>query len=128
MNTFFALFYTAIVGTVLAVLLRNKKSEAAIFVSVAAGALILFMLLPKLQETIEVFNNLTSIASMQGKWLSSILKMCGIAFIGQWGVELCRDSGENAIAVKLEMGTKITILLLCVPVINELITMVTKLL
>jgi len=128
MSIFFAIFYTAFVGTVLAVLLRHHKAEAAIFVSVAVGCLILYMLLPQIQDTIEIFNQLSSTAGLDNSWLPAVYKICGVAFIGEWGIQLCKDAGEGAIAAKLELGTKLTILILCLPVINQLLELVTKLL
>jgi len=128
MNIFFAVFYAAFVGTVLTVLLRNHKAEAAIFTSVAVGALILTMILPKVQEVMQVFNDLSSAAGVDNSWLNVVFKICGIAFIGEWGVQLCKDSGEGAIGSKLELATKVTILLLCLPIINQLLQLVEKLL
>ena len=51
-----------------------------------------------------------------------------MAFLGEWGVQLCKDAGENAIAVKLEMGVKIVLLVLCIPVISQLLNLITSLL
>lgn len=61
-------------------------------------------------------------------WLGPLLKIVGVAFLGEWGVQLCRDAGENAIAVKLEMGVKIVLLVLCIPVIAQLLNLITSLL
>lgn len=128
MNVFFAVFYSALVGTVLAVLLRHHRAEAAIFVSVAVGCLILYTVLPMVQETVAVFEDITTSAGLDSSWLPTVLKICGIAFIGEWGIQLCKDAGENAIATKLELGTKLTILILCIPVINQLLTMIKSIL
>ena len=39
----------------------------------------------------------------------------------QFSAELCRDAGESAIASKLELVGKAEIILLCLPLLRELI-------
>ena len=43
----------------------------------------------------------------------------GIAYITQFGVEILRDCGENAIALKLELAGKVFIMGLTLPVIAD---------
>ncbi len=45
--------------------------------------------------------------------------MVGIAYITQFGAEILRDGGENAIALKVEMAGKVFILGLTIPIVTE---------
>ena len=38
--------------------------------------------------------------------------------------ELCKDAGENAIAAKIELGGKLIILAMAIPIINSLLNLV----
>ena len=75
-----------------------------------------------------ILSGLADISQIGSSWLSPLLKIVGVAFLGEWGVQLCKDAGENAIAVKLEMGVKIVLLVLCIPLISQLLSLITSIL
>ena len=56
----------------------------------------------------------------------SVLKITGIAYIAEFGAEICRDAGEGAIAAKIEMAGKVIIIALAVPIITSLLDLVLK--
>ena len=47
-----------------------------------------------------------------------MLKATGIAFVGCTASSMCRDSGENGIAVTVETLCKLEIIIMCLPVID----------
>jgi stage III sporulation protein AD len=59
-------------------------------------------------------------------YFTSVLKITGIAYISEFGAEICRDAGEGAIASKIEMAGKVIIIALAIPVITSLIDLVLK--
>ena len=44
-----------------------------------------------------------------------LLKMCGVALIAEFASDICRDSGEAALAKRIDTGTKIALLAASVP-------------
>lgn len=57
-----------------------------------------------------------------------LVKITGIAFLSEFAVSLCKDSGEGAIASKIEMGSKIIIISMSIPIITSLLELVVKIL
>ena len=57
-----------------------------------------------------------------------ILKSLGISVLTGCCAEICRESGENGIAGGVELVGKTEILLLCLPLINEILTVAASLL
>ena len=55
------------------------------------------------------------------KYFSIMLKGLGIGFLGNTAAVLCRDSGENGMATTVDTATKVSIVVLCLPVISEVI-------
>ena len=49
-----------------------------------------------------------------------LIKITGIAFLSEFAVSICKDSGESAIASKIELGTKIIIISMSIPIISSL--------
>jgi stage III sporulation protein AD len=50
-------------------------------------------------------------------YLNTILKIIGIAYVTEFGAQVCRDAGEGAVAGKIEFAGKIMIMVMAVPII-----------
>lgn len=57
-----------------------------------------------------------------GGYAEILLKALGIAVLTQCCSELCRECGETAAATGVELTGKVEILLLCLPLINDLLS------
>ncbi|MEW6182950.1 MAG: stage III sporulation protein AD [Bacillota bacterium] len=117
----------ALTTTVLAVVLQRQKPELAILVAVAAGTIIFVAMVGRIGEVIEVFNGVASQAGLNLLYLNTILKIVGIAYIADFGGQICRDAGEGALAVKVEFAAKVLILVLALPIIVGLLDLLLKL-
>ena len=53
--------------------------------------------------------------------------MTGIAILTEFAISICKDAGENAIASKVEIGSKVIIISLSVPIISNLLEVILKL-
>jgi len=60
--------------------------------------------------------------------LTTILKIVGIAYIGDFGAQVCRDAGESAIASKVEFAAKVLVLIVALPIVVGLLETITRLL
>ena len=56
-----------------------------------------------------------------------ILKITGIAYIVEFGKNICIDAGQSAIATKLEMAGKVIVVVLSLPLMNSLISVLSGL-
>lgn len=94
----------AFVALIVIILLRQYKPEFAIYASILAGAIILFMSLGKLSGIIDLLTTLSNKTSVNGEFLGILLKITGIAFLTEFAVSVCKDAGESAIASKVDLG------------------------
>ncbi|QQY80609.1 stage III sporulation protein AD [Keratinibaculum paraultunense] len=118
-----------IVSTVLVVLLRQwDRPEFAIIVSIVTGIFIISMLLDKLKYIIDTLSQLIRYTNMESAYFTIVLKIIGIAYIVEFGAEISRDAGEEAIASKVELGGKIIIMVLAMPILLALIDLIIKIL
>ena len=127
MGGIFTLLGIAVTAVIASVLLKREGAHWGLIIS-AAGVILFITVLPELRDIISALSGLADVSQIGSAWLSPLLKIVGVAFLGEWGVQLCKDAGENAIAVKLEMGVKIVLLVLCIPVISQLLNLITSLL
>lgn len=103
-------------------ILKGMKSEFSGIVALAAAVILFGVAAVEFYPTLKMLKELISGTSFEG-YMSTLVKALGITLAVQFSAELCRDAGESAIASKLELVGKAEILLLCLPLINELITL-----
>lgn len=115
-----------IIATILSVILRQQKPEFALQVSIITGLIIFIFVISKLNYVIEVLNNLAKRIDMDLIYFTTILKVIGVAYLAEFGAQIARDAGEGAIASKIELGGKILIMVLAVPVLTSLLDLIIK--
>lgn len=117
-----------LISLVIIIILRQYKPEFTVYVSLAAGAIILFMVMDKLAGVVSLLNNLTAKTSVNTQFVSILLKVTGISMLTEFAVSICKDSGETAIANKIDLGGKVIIIAMSVPIITALLELIIKIL
>ena len=117
-----------LIALIIIILLKQYKPEFAIYISLLAGILILLMVMDKLTGIVDLIKSIADKSSINMKFISLLVKITGIAFLAEFAVSICRDSGEGAIASKIELGSKIIIISMSVPIISSLLELVIKIL
>ena len=114
------LFGCGFIILVLYLVLQEYKSNAAVFVVTAFGALVLLHSAGQLQQIVDTILEICIQAGVHTAYFTIIIKMIGIAWLAEFLCQTCRDAGSSALAVKLEFAAKIAILMLFFPVLTEL--------
>lgn len=118
----------AFLAVIIILILKQYRPEYEMYVSILAGAIIILMSLGKLDGIINLLNTISSKTSANGQFLAILLKITGIAFLTEFAVSVCKDSGETAIASKVDLGGKVIIIAISVPIISSLLETVIKVL
>jgi stage III sporulation protein AD len=113
-------------AAVLAVFIKNWKPEIALQVSLVAAVIIFLMVLPYLKAVVLMFQDISQQIGLESKYLSLVLKVIGIAYVAQFAAELCRDAGETSVASKIEFAGKVIIMTLSMPVVYNLLDVVSQ--
>jgi stage III sporulation protein AD len=117
-----------LVSVVLIIVVKQYRPEFAIYISLLAGAIILFMVLEKLTYIVNLLQDISSKVAINNNFLSILLKITGIAILTEFAVSICKDSGENAIATKIEIASKIVIIAMSIPIISNLLELMIQIL
>ncbi len=118
----------AFLALIIIIILKQYKPEFVIYVSILAGALILLMSLEKLGGIITLLENISAKTAVNGEFLAILIKITGIAFLTEFAVSVCKDAGEVAIANKVDLGGKVIIIAISIPIISALLETVVKIL
>ena len=117
-----------LIGLVIIVILKQYKPELAIYVSIIAGVLILVFAIEKLTGIINLLQSISNKTNINSSFLKILLKITGITFITEFAVSICSDAGEKAIASKIEIGSKVIIITMSIPIITSLLELVLEIL
>lgn len=116
------------IALILIVILKQYKPEFALYASLIAGVLILSLIMSKISGIIQLLTNLSDKTGLHQTFLVLLLKMTGIAFLTEFGVSICKDAGESAIASKIDMGGKVLMVAMSIPIIASLLENILKIL
>ena len=112
----------AIVAAILALTLKQYSPQIAVVVSVGAGVLlfsyIAASLLPVLQEVLSISLLSEGVAENIG----TLFKCLGVCYVVQLAADSCRDAGQQAIASKVELAGKVTVLALALPMLKTVVS------
>ncbi len=117
-----------LIALIIIILLKQYKPEFAVYISLIAGALILMIAIDKLAGIISLLQSLANKASINTEFLTLLIKITGIAFLSEFAVSICKDAGEAAIASKMEIGAKLIIISMSIPIISSLLEIILKIL
>lgn len=117
-----------IVATVLIIILKSTRPEFALYISIITGVIIFSMILGELSYVIQTLNTLARRTNVEFTYFSTILKIIGMAYIVEFGAQISRDAGEDSIAMKIELGGKVLIMVLAIPILLALMDLIIKIL
>ena len=118
----------ALISLIIIVLLKQYKKEFAIYISLLAGVLILLLVMDKFEGIIDLIRSIANRSSINTEFIGLILKITGIAFLAEFAVSICNDSGETALSNKIGIGSKIIIISMSIPIFSSLLELILKIL
>jgi len=85
--------------------------------SIAVGVVIVIYLLGYLNLVVNIITDLALEAEINTVFLRTLLRVIGVAYIAEFGAQVCRDAGEGSIAMKIEFAGKLIILVMAIPIL-----------
>ena len=119
-----AIVGAGIAAAAAAAVLRRTNGEFALFVSLAACLVILYAVITSVQPLIALVKDLSDEAGTEAAYIAILMKALAVCVITRLASECCRDSGEGAIASKIEFAGKTAILLVSVPLFRAVLDIV----
>ncbi len=117
-----------LISLIIIIIVRQYKPEFTLYVSLLAGAIILVFIMDKLDGIITLLTTLSNKTAINNEFLTLLIKITGIAFLTEFAVSICKDTGETAIANKVDMGGKVIIVSMSIPIISSLLETVVEIL
>ncbi|HVJ48909.1 stage III sporulation protein AD [Desulfitobacterium sp.] len=114
----------AIFSTVLKEMNRN---EFALQLTILAGTIIFVLVLDKIKIIVDLLQSLADQANISSYYLFIVLKIVGVAYLAEFGADICRDAEQKALASKIELAAKIGVIVLAIPIIVAILESIKQL-
>ena len=108
-------------AVVLALLLKQQKSEYALYLSLTAVILILIFSINRLQVVMDTIQKMEQYTGIDVAMLKILIKLMGITYVAEFASGICKDAGFSAIGSQIEMFAKFSIMAVSVPVLLTLL-------
>ncbi len=116
-----------VAAAVMCLFLRSFRPEIALTVALAAGVIACMLSLDELREIVRCIKIAFQSAQVEEEDVIMIIKAMGIAIAGEYGAQLCRDAGEGALAQRVDMAVRISLMALAVPLIMRVLDVIMEL-
>jgi len=114
----------ALVTTFAVMVLRPTKPELAAVVSIAGGVIVIMMFVNALGTVLSGFTSIVNRTGINSQIFSALLKIIGIGYLADFASGICSDAGNNSMAQKVSLAGKVIILVLALPIIDNLIQII----
>lgn len=116
----------ALISAVLFVVIKKYSPEYIIFAEIGSVLLVFLYLYPYIKDIIDFYYEYADYGGIDASYLKIVLKSIGIALLTQFASDICKDSGQSALAGKIEFAGKLLIAVLALPVAKTLIAVALK--
>ena len=123
----FKIVLIAFLGAIFCVVLKESRKDIAMIVALATVVIIMTFGINYIEQVIDVIKQLAVKSGLPDNFLSIILKIIGIAYIVEFASDICKDSGQDAIASKVQFVGKCVILTMGITIIGNFVDVINKL-
>lgn len=111
----------AFISLIFTIILKEYRKDFAIYVVIIGGALIFFYSINTISNIMNFINNLSNKTNISSEFIKLLIKITAISILIEFAVSICKDCGENAIASKLDLGGKVIVISMSIPVISTML-------
>ena len=117
----FKIILIALLATVMILIIKQTRPELAALVSIVTITILFVFSIDKIGQVVDLLNRLADRAGISGEFIGIILKIIGIAYVTEFGANICKDVGESAIAAKVQFAGKCVIMVLGISIIGNFV-------
>ncbi len=102
--------------------IKNYRSEFSVFITLAAGVIFFTYIASAADGVFGYIRDICDSFGIDILYVEVLFKITGISYICEFISGVCRDAGESAIAFKIDVAGKLTVLMSALPIFSELIS------
>lgn len=115
------IFVVVLMASVVFLIIKKNNPEYALLAELSAVAVVISVIYPEIKNVIDFFFDSAKDSYVDKVYVELIVKIVGIALISQLASDVCRDSGQQALASGVELAGKLIITVFTIPVAGALL-------
>lgn len=114
----------ALLGALLALVVKKQAPENAMLITVACGTVLLFFVLDIVGTFVQYWDRLAARVPYAGEIAGPLLKAAGISVIAHLSAELCRDCDQSALGAKVELAGTAACIVVMIPLAEMVLDLI----
>lgn len=110
----------AVTAALLCFTLRSAHRQAGAAAAVAAGLMLLFTAVTQLSQAADALRSLSQKAGVGEATAETLLKLTAMAYVTEASSQICKDAGEEGLAVKAALCGKMLLMAQTLPLVVEI--------
>ena len=110
----------AVTAAMLCFALRAAHRQAGAAAAIAAGLMLFFAAISRLSLAVDALKTLGERTGVSDSTLTLLMKLTAMAYVTELSAQLCRDAGEEGLAVKAALCGKMLLMAQTLPLILEI--------
>lgn len=110
------------------IVIKPIRSDYSIFVAIAGGLIIIFLIINYLTGIFGAFKGLVGLSGVDSGLYSLLIKIIGIGYLIEFAAGICADTGNSSLGDKILLGGKIVIMVLALPIVMNIINIIMEIL
>jgi stage III sporulation protein AD len=128
MELFLKATVVALIASVLGLVLQKQGKDIAMLLILAVSVMIAVAAMNYLEPVITFMTKLANLAELNDEMLRIVLKTTGIGVVGELASMVAADAGNASLGKMIQMLTVGVVLWLAVPLLEQLLDLVTSIL
>lgn len=126
--SFFKIICAVVVGVLLAIKLKSINSPLWAYLSLALSIFVLFYILNRLSFVLDFLDDVMGDIGLESGYFEILIKIVGISYLCEFASNICRESGFIAVAGQIEIGGKMTMMVMSMPILIAIVETITSVL
>lgn len=126
--SFFKIICGVVMGVLLAIKLKSMGSPLWVYLSMALSVFVLFYILNRLSFVIDFLDGVMGDIGLESGYFEILIKIVGISYLCEFTSNICRESGFLAVASQIEIGGKLTMMVMSMPILMAIVETITSVL
>ena len=125
---FFKIICGVIVGVLVAIKLKSLNSPLWIYLSLALSLFVVFYITERLTFVLDFLDSVMGQIGLESGYFEVLIKIIGISYLCEFTSNICREAGFIAVASQIEIGGKLTMMVMSMPILMAIVETITAVL
>ena len=126
--SFFQIVCGVLIGVLLAIKLKGLGSPLWVYISLGLSVFVLFYIVNRLSFVMDFLDDVMGDIGLESGYFEILIKIVGISYLCEFASNLCKESGFLSVASPIEIGGKLTMLVMSMPILLAIVETITSIL